>query len=185
MASSVSPSVLQNQIPAIAEARLAKFTRVDKGNVDQAVALVREALKAQQDMEDATTDLLASVYKRVFDKRYGNDLSGPINLRYFLASNHRGQILGLCGLFETIEDMSSATWMGWLCVLPKYRKNGVASAMVQLCIDRARRDGAALLRVESSNHPLMAPVNRLLDRMQFVGDDTETCLSSRTRRLDT
>lgn len=106
---SVSPSVLQNQIPAFAEARLAKLTRVDKGNVDQAIALVREALQAQQDMEDATADLLAAVYKRVFDKRYGNDLSGPMNLRYFLASNNRGQILGLCGLFETIQDMSSGS----------------------------------------------------------------------------
>ena len=153
------------------KARISKFIPVDKTNLAEAVKIARRALPNQQDKETATSDLYASVYTRVYEKRYSADLYGPLNLRYFLVCDETGHAFGFCGMFETIADLYSASWMGWLCVQPEFQNNGIGAAMIQFCIDQARIKGADFLRVETSNQSMMARTNRILQRMQFAQFD--------------
>lgn len=55
-----------------------------------------------------------------------------------------------------------------LAVLPRYRGQGIATILVQTCIDQARRDHAAVVGLYTSE--LMTTARRLYERLGFQQD---------------
>lgn len=80
---------------------------------------------------------------------------GYRDIRYWVAvaDDENNEVLGTVGLYSTREDRYEARWLGWFCVAPDRTGQGVGSALLDHALAEARREGARLLRVETSDGP--------------------------------
>ena len=90
---------------------------------------------------------------------------GYRNLQYWVAvaDDNEGKVLGTTGLYSTRKDRYEARWLGWFCVAPEQRGQGLGARLLDHAIAEACREGAKLLRVETSDDADEAAAQRLYE----------------------
>ncbi len=74
------------------------------------------------------------------------------NLEYFVALAD-SKIVGTTGLYNLTDDPSDVMWVGWYCVAPDYRSQGIGKVLLDFTINEARGRGKKRLRLYTSTRP--------------------------------
>lgn len=95
---------------------------------------------------------------------------GYRSLRYWVAvaDGNDGNVLGTTGLYSTRKDRYEARWLGWFCVAPEVRGEGIGARLLDHAVAEARREGARVLRVETSDDAREAAAQRLYDSRKLT-----------------
>ncbi len=95
---------------------------------------------------------------------------GYRKLRYWVAvtEENDGGVLGTTGLYSTRKDHYEARWLGWFCVVPDRRGQGIGGQLLDHAIAEACSEGARLLRIETSDDPGEAAAQRLYENRGLV-----------------
>lgn len=70
------------------------------------------------------------------------------NNEAFLIACKAGELVGHCRVFQDKND-ASHWWLSGLVVDPAYRRQGVATVLIKVCVDYARQKGASTVRSET------------------------------------
>jgi GNAT superfamily N-acetyltransferase len=92
--------------------------------------------------------------------------------RYWVALNEDGDVIGVTGLYKYLKDRDDSLWLGWTCVSPIARGNGIGGQLVDFAIAKARSEGKKFLKLYTSNHPNEAAAQYLYERrgLQVVSE---------------
>ncbi len=94
--------------------------------------------------------------------------TGVTSAKYWVAiDNSTSKVIGTTGLYTYKKDEHEAYWGGWMAVDPDCRGNGIGNALLELAIDRARKDGKQFLRLYTSTEPNEAVAHILYGRYGF------------------
>jgi ribosomal-protein-alanine N-acetyltransferase len=93
---------------------------------------------------------------------YLAELERPGVSYLFVAKDSAGRVVGFCGFWRVLDELH----INNLAVLPEYRRQGIASAILERVLDEGRRAGAgrATLEVRRSNEV----ARRLYERLGFT-----------------
>lgn len=81
-------------------------------------------------------------------------LVGVEATRYWLAVDEVSRkVIGTTGLYSYKKDKKEVSWLGWTCVTPEFRGQGIGGKLVNFAIEKARAEGQNFLRLYASNHP--------------------------------
>ena len=82
-------------------------------------------------------------------------------IKYWVAVNEHGKIVGTIGLYSNYSDSNNAVWMAYFCVDQNSRRQGIGRKLVVHAIEQARAIGVpyfrlytSTLRNESNSHSL-------------------------------
>ena len=105
-----------------------------------------------------------------FKKRVGSmsDLSQHAQL---IVAEHNSEVCGAVGYVKpgsSLPDFFSEEWasLRFLVVNPSYRGKGIGRGLVEMCISRAKQDGASVLAIHTS--PIMEVALPMYLRIGFV-----------------
>ncbi|CAN1211462.1 GNAT family N-acetyltransferase [Tumidithrix helvetica PCC 7403] len=92
--------------------------------------------------------------------------------RYWVALNEFGEVIGVTGLYSYIQDKDESLWLGWTCVAPSARGQGIGGQLVDFTIAKAYSEGKKFLRLYTSNHPNEAAAQYLYEHrgLKVVGE---------------
>ncbi|MBS0657745.1 MAG: GNAT family N-acetyltransferase [Verrucomicrobia bacterium] len=108
---------------------------------------IDDFLPVMRELEHGDRFLLSMLHWCGFGQR-----STKLDYWQVLLITHRAEVAGVTGLYRPPDSDSSVFWIGWFGVRPKHRRSGVASAAIELLVDRARRQGARELKVYTGAH---------------------------------
>jgi len=103
--------------------------------LDKATKLRDESFSHIPKIEQDT--LIASIDKHNYKRCYKiNDIE---SMQYYVAYKGPGQLVGLVGVYNEIEDDENMCQLGWFCVDRNFRKNGIGSKLLDFCINKAKQ----------------------------------------------
>jgi GNAT superfamily N-acetyltransferase len=76
-----------------------------------------------------------------------------IKLNYWLAIDKTNNVMGMVGLYNEIEDNKDMCWLGWFCVDPKHREQGVGKKLLEFSIARAKQENKKYLHLYTQDLP--------------------------------
>lgn len=131
-----------------------------------AIKLLEKVFPHEKESEIPHTSLRASLNP----KPYRNKLAewDILELRYWVALNKIGKVIGIVGLYSYNKDRKEAEWLGWFAVSPKYRRHGIGKKMIDFAIYNAKLSGKRYLRLYTSMHPNELESHRLYEERGFV-----------------
>lgn len=129
----------------------------------EAISLVNEVFPEQGD-EPANLCFQASLNLRGYEEFLSK--AGIPELRYWVA-NQSGKVLGTVGLYCYKVDKKEAFWLGWFCVAPTVRKQGIGTQLLQFAIKEARKRGKRFLRLYTSTDPNELNAHKLYEKLGF------------------
>lgn len=94
-------------------------------------------------------------------------------LEYFLALDHKENVLGTSGLYSLKTDEKDSYWLGWYCVDEKYRGRGVGKLLLDIAINEAKKRGKRFLKLYTSTNPLEAKAQEIYEKNGFYITDQE------------
>jgi GNAT superfamily N-acetyltransferase len=112
----------------------------------QAIALVDRVFPSQSLMERLSLRLFATPQQWLLK------LAGFSDGRFWLAVRD-DDVVGTVGLYRRREDRSDALWLGWFCVAPEARGEGVGGRLLALAKGEARAADVNYLRLYTSTDP--------------------------------
>jgi GNAT superfamily N-acetyltransferase len=122
--------------------------------LEQAIDVANKTFLPPQ-AEDPATGFRASLVQ-------GRD---PNRLRYWVAIDpNTGVVIGTTGLYKTPRDYDDAYWVGWMCVTPQRRGQGVGKDLLEFTIAMARSQGKRWLRLYTSTDPIEKVAQVLYER---------------------
>lgn len=65
----------------------------------------------------------------------------------FLARNEAGEVVGLCSYYQQQGDLPEKYWIGWIGVLKRYRRMGIARKMLEFVRHEVEQRGGRELWV--------------------------------------
>ena len=71
-------------------------------------------------------------------------------LRYWVAINNLGKVVGTTGLYCYKSDREEAFWLGWFSVEPEARNKGIGTQLLQFSIEKAKGERKKFLRLYTS-----------------------------------
>jgi GNAT superfamily N-acetyltransferase len=82
----------------------------------------------------------------------------PLDYWHIQLVRQNGTTISVCGLYRPPKESPDVVWLGWLGVLPPYRRQGIASFILKRMHEEARMLGAKEIRVftESRNAAVQA-----------------------------
>jgi GNAT superfamily N-acetyltransferase len=84
---------------------------------------------------------------------------GVDSLKYWVAKDMDGAILGIAGFYTTPYDKADAGWVGWYCVDPKARGLGVGTQLLNRAEEEALSQKKQVLRLYTSDRDTMKTAN--------------------------
>ena len=102
--------------------------------------------------------------KREYLKKVAEMGTHITDFKYWVAVDDDGKVLGTTGLYSIEGDGDEARWLGWYCVSPAARGQGVGSALLDFSIQQTREQGKRILRLYTSNHPDEAAAQDLFEK---------------------
>lgn len=91
-----------------------------------------------------------------------------VRFHYWLAINEVDQsVMGTTGLYELAEDQNEASWLGWFCVAPTARGQGVGQKILDFTLQLATILGKKYLRLYTSTHPNEKNAQFLYEKNSF------------------
>lgn len=109
-----------------------KFIVVDFHNVKDAIELQKEIFPN----EDGTLNLLASIDRDLFMNITGVYYIDD-KVKYYLVY-YDGKLVGITGLYSYVNKWPKDAWIAWYGVLPKYRRVGIGSDILNWTIGKAK-----------------------------------------------
>lgn len=73
------------------------------------------------------------------------------------------KVVGTIGLLRRWHDTDEVFWLMYFCVAPEARGAGIGSGLLDLAIEKARQNGAAFLRLHTSDTPDAVDAQRLYE----------------------
>ncbi|MBA7660192.1 hypothetical protein ES703_68192 [subsurface metagenome] len=127
-------------------------------------------------------NLLNRVFQNEEEEAPGDELPASLNpkkykdflletqiseLRYWVAIDNTGKVVGTTGLYCYSYDEHEAYWLGWFCVHPDLRKRGIGNKLLRFSIVKARKSGKKFLRLYTSTNPNELNAHRLYKKHGF------------------
>ncbi len=95
------------------------------------------------------------------------------SLRYWV-DIHEDVVQAFTGLYTRTKPAEKGEWwLGWFGVVPGMRNLGIATELLQWTIDKAKRRGAIVLKLYTSDTPHEAVAQKLYDKFGFTTYNTE------------
>jgi GNAT superfamily N-acetyltransferase len=138
---------------------------LSRNSFSAAIAVVDKVFPRQRWWEKARWGLWLSLRGGVLSK-FVLAAVGIRWCRYWVAVGAQGEVYGVTGLYM-LRGEHDAWWLGWTCVDPGARKQGVGSRLVDFAIGEARRSGIAILKVYTSEAPELGIAKQLYERRGF------------------
>lgn len=88
-------------------------------------------------------------------------------LRYWVAQNDLGRVVGTAGLYCYEKDRDKAFWLGWFCIAPSARNQGIGTELLQFSIEKAKEQGKKFLRLWTTTDPNELDAHRLYEKHEF------------------
>lgn len=98
-------------------------------------------------------------------KKEQQRIKGIDMCRYWVEKDK--QILGTIGLYHQKEDSPHKGWLGWFCVSPKARRNGIGRKLLNFAIEESQRLGYKELWLYTSRSPEEIAAQFLYEKMSF------------------
>ncbi|UCD51832.1 MAG: GNAT family N-acetyltransferase [Phycisphaerales bacterium] len=114
--------------------------------------------------------LWAYAHRRSLLIRLGLPLFRVKDLTAFWGAVDEGadEVIATTGLYSYLRDAEEAVWLGWFCVAPERRGEGIGSMMLDFSIERAREAGKRYFRLYTSDDPDGAAAQRLYEKKGFA-----------------
>lgn len=130
--------------------------------LEDAAALAEKifAHDSQQPRPWFEASLDASKKKEFIARPENNDVGDSI--RYWVAT-HNSNVIGTTGLYTYKHDQDVARWVGWFCLAPHARGQGIGGRLLDFTIAEAKKV-ASVLRLYTSTHPLEADAQLLYEK---------------------
>ena len=97
---------------------------------------------------------------------------GVRDVRYFVVLD-KDKVIGTTGLYHILSEPQETVWLGWFCLDPKYRGQGLGKMVLSWTIDRAREEGNNLLKLYTSPNENLSIAQKLYDKFGFKTTKTE------------
>lgn len=136
--------------------------------LDDAINLVNKVFPHQRLFERASIGFRGSLAKNSWLYRILFYLAGIAEANYWIAiDDDSKKVIGTTGLYSTRKDEGEAYWLGWTCVEPACRGQGIGSKLVDFAIEKARGAGKKFLRLYTSTNPSQATAQILYEKRGF------------------
>jgi len=94
------------------------------------------------------------------------------DIRYWVAIEN-GVVTGVTGFYNEIPT-PEAIWVGWFCVHPDHRKQGLGTDLLRFTIQRAKDEGYECLKLFTSDLDDERAAHHLYERFGFVETHRES-----------
>ena len=155
--------------------------------LDRAISLVDKVFPYQRHSqhENASIAFRASLEK---DNSLYKSLLEQMKIteaNYWVAVDDiSGKVIGTTGLYGYIKDEAEAYWLGYTCVDPDFRGQGIGAKLVDFATEKAREAGKKFLRLYTSNNPNQAVAQILYDKRGFRITGEEQSEGSNFKMID-
>lgn len=142
--------------------------------LDEAVKLVNEVFPRQPLFEKASWSFPLSLRKNSIIAKIIFKIKKITESRYWVAvDENTNKVIGTTGLYGYPHDINEAYWLGWTCVSPCVRGQGIGSKLVNFAIEKARAEGKKFLGLYTSNSPTREVARILYNKrgFQLTGED--------------
>lgn len=148
-----------------------------------AINLANQVFPYNSLSENAELAFRASISQDIDNKIKDFEIIGITDAQYWVALDHKQQLLGITGLYGYKKDQHEAYWLGWTCVDPKVRGQKIGSKLVDFAIEKARTAGKLFLRLYTSDHPEQKIARILYEKRGFVIISQENYPNSNFKKL--
>ncbi|MHC5822627.1 MAG: GNAT family N-acetyltransferase [Nostoc sp.] len=138
---------------------------LSKPTLTAAIDLADKVFQYQRWWEKASWIFQLSLMHSYFPKLLLG-LLGISWCRYWVAVNSQADVLGITGLY-TRSGNSETYWLGWTCVNPEARGQGIGAKLVDFAISQAKNSRANYLKLYTSDLPDYAIARQLYERRGF------------------
>ena len=122
---------------------------VSDNTLNQAVTLIHKIFPKTTPREDPDLWFKLSTDPQKFADQIKD--GGCRDVRYFVATDKEtGQVIGTTGLYHMLEDPQSVVWLGWFCVDPQYRRQGIGTYLLNWTIEKAKQENESKLLLYTS-----------------------------------
>jgi GNAT superfamily N-acetyltransferase len=139
---------------------------LSKQTLTAAINLADKVFLSQRWWEKASWAFQLSLNHSYFSKL----LLGLVGIRlcrYWVAVNSQAEVLGITGLY-TLRENSETYWLGWTCVAPEARGQGIGAKLIDFAISQAKNNSEAnYLKLYTSDLPDFAIARQLYERRGF------------------
>lgn len=145
---------------------------LSKENLQEAISLANSVFPEEVDSEEnPELEYLATLEPET----YRTEMSsvGIISEKNWVARRN-GEVVGVIGLYQKSSDPEGVIWLGWYCVLPQARHQGIGTGMLEEIIAAARNEGYEKIRLWTTSEPHVADAQKLFEKVGFalVREDT-------------
>jgi len=141
--------------------------------LDDAINLVNKVFLNQNLFEKASWAFQLSL-KNTWTVRIILGVVGVTEARYWVAIDENSRkVIGTTGLYSYKQDKDEAYWLGWTCVSPSARGQGIGSKLVDFSIQKGKTEAKKFLRLYTSTDPNRATARVLYEKRGFrlIGED--------------
>ena len=138
--------------------------------LNQAINLVNKIFPYQRNnlQENASIALTGSLDRNSLLAKFLFDFMKITDVNYWVAMDDNGnKVIGITGLYSYLEDKEEAYWLGYTCVDPDFRGQGIGRELVNLAIAKSRAAGKKFLRLYTSSSPEQANAQILYEKKGF------------------
>jgi len=96
-----------------------------------------------------------------------NQMPYVSSLGYYIAVE-KEKVIGITGLYELPEDKEDANWLAWFCVHPSVRGKGFGSRLLNLMMEKTKKQGKKYLRLYTSSGPIEETVRKIYIKKGFI-----------------
>jgi len=79
----------------------------------------------------------------------------------------KGKVIGVTGLYSLKYDEKEAYWLGWYCVNPSFRGEGIGRDLLGFIINLSKMDNKKWLRLYTSKDPNEKRANEIYNKLGF------------------
>lgn len=126
---------------------MSKIRPLTRKNLNEAVALANSVFPDEEE-EPPSLELPAGLYPENYKDFLAKTKMSDI--KYWVALDESGEVVGTIGLYCYEFDKKEACWLGWFCVKPSSRRNGVGAELLSFAIAKAIKRKKAFLRLWTS-----------------------------------
>lgn len=140
-----------------------KLVNMDESNIE-------EMCKIADDIFYYVDDKPSTFFRNVLNKNLGDikdKSTGEADTILYYAINLGDTVIGTIGLYHLSNEPQDTMWIGWFCILSKYRINGYGSKAMDLLKEIALSIGINNLKLYTSNHSEEVSAQFFYDKVGF------------------
>lgn len=134
------------------------------GTLEEAKKLVNRVFPAQEDYERSDRWLPYSLEQKEAAEK---TTSGYVRSAGYWVYLKDGRVVGIVGLYEYGRSTKTVSWLGWFCVDPDFRRQGIGSELLDYAISKAKEAGKKYLRIYTTTDPNEAEAQKLYEKYGF------------------